>query len=57
MVYPTLPSNETASNYVIIDGKYYDDPRLVQAKALEALDNVSFTNDELKDNIIPDLLP
>ena len=52
-----LPANETASNYVIIDGKYYDDPRLVQAKALEALDNVSFTDDELKDNIIPDLLP
>lgn len=51
------PANDIASSYVIIDGKYYDDPRLVQAKALEALDNVSFTDEELKDNIIPDLLP
>ena len=51
-----LPGN-AAQNFVVIDGKYYDDPKLVQAKALEALQNVGFTDEELNDNIhIPNLL-
>lgn len=47
----------TTPGFVIINGKYYDDPKLVQAKALEALQNVGFTDEELKENIIiPKLL-
>ncbi len=34
-------------NYVIIDGKRYTDERLVQAKALEALQNAGFTDEDL----------
>lgn len=46
------------TGYAIIDGHYYDDPKLVQAKALEALQNVGFTDEELKENIIlPNILP
>lgn len=45
-------------NYTIIDGKYSNDPKLVQVKALEALRNVGFTDEELKENIIiSELLP
>ena len=44
-------------SFVIINGQYHDDPKLVQAKALEALQNVGFTDEELKENIIiPNLL-
>lgn len=44
-------------NYVVIDGRLYDDPALVQAKAMEALNNVCFSSDELEETILPDLLP
>lgn len=52
-----LHTSAKQSNHVIIDGRYYDDPQLVQAKALEALENVSFTEEELKENILSNLLP
>lgn len=53
---PHITTNHTS--YAIIDGHYYDDPKLVQAKALEALQNVGFTDEELKENIIlPNILP
>lgn len=46
------------TGYAIIDGRYCDDPQLVQAKALEALQNVGFTEEELKETItLPNLLP
>ena len=46
------------AGYAIIDGHYYDNPQLVQAKALEALQNVGFTDEELKETInLPNLLP
>lgn len=46
------------TSYAIIDGRYCDDPQLVQAKALEALQNVGFTEEELKETItLPNLLP
>ena len=38
---------DSPENYVIIDGKRYTDERLVQAKALEALQNASFTDEDL----------
>ena len=38
-----------AENFVIIDGKRYTDPALVQAKAREALHNVGFSQEELND--------
>ncbi|MBM6733707.1 hypothetical protein H7U35_00495 [Mediterranea massiliensis] len=45
------------TSYAIIDGRYCDDPQLVQAKALEALQNVGFTDEELKETItLPNLL-
>lgn len=48
----------TRTGYAIIDGHYCDDPKLVQAKALEALQNVGFTEEELKETItLPNLLP
>lgn len=43
------------TGYAIIDGTYCNDPQLVQAKALEALQNVGFTDEELRDNIIHSL--
>ena len=53
---PHITTNHTS--YAIIDGHYCDDPKLVQAKALEALQNVGFTDEELKENIIlPNILP
>ena len=46
------------TGYAIIDGRYCDEPQLVQAKALEALQNVGFTEEELKETItLPNLLP
>lgn len=42
-------------SYVVINGKRYDDPKLIQEKALEALETVSFSDEELKEQIIPDL--
>lgn len=46
------------TGYAIIDGHYCDDPQLVQTKALEALQNVGFTEEELKETItLPNLLP
>lgn len=46
------------TGYAIIDGHYCDDPQLVQAKALEALRNVGFTDKELKETItLPNILP
>ena len=44
---------DTAESYVIIDGKRYTDPALVQAKAREALDNVSYTDEELHSLLFP----
>lgn len=40
------PSVGTGS-FVVIDGTRYTDRKLVEAKALEALQNVGFTDDEL----------
>lgn len=37
------------TNYVIIDGVCYTDRQLVEAKAEEALENVSFTADEISE--------
>lgn len=42
-----FPVSDSPENYVIIDGKRYTDERLVQAKALEALQNASFTDEDL----------
>lgn len=36
-----------AESYVVINGTRYTDRKLVEAKALEALQNVGFTDDEL----------
>ena len=44
---------DTAESYVIINGKRYTDPALVQAKAREALDNVSYTDEELHNLLFP----
>ena len=50
--------SSTPTCYAIIDGHYCNDPQLVQAKALEALQNVGFTDEELKETInLPNLLP
>ena len=38
-----------AENYVVINGVYSDDERLVREKAMEALENVSFDEEELRD--------
>ena len=43
----------TAESYVVIDGKRYTDPMLVQAKAHEALGNVSYTDEELSNLLFP----
>lgn len=48
-----LSANEDAESYVIIDGKRYTDPTLVQAKAREALENVSYTDEELNLLLFP----
>lgn len=48
-----LPGSEEAESYVVINGKRYTDPALVQAKALEALDNVSYTDEELQHLLFP----
>ena len=48
-----LTVNEESENYVIIDGKRYTEPTLVQAKAREALDNVSYTDEELSLLLFP----
>lgn len=37
----------SSENYVIIDGKRYTDEKLVEAKAMEALQNASFTDEDL----------
>lgn len=42
-------------NYVLIDGKRYDDPKLVRDKALEALMLVKIDEKELRAQLIPDL--
>ena len=44
---------DTVESYVIINGKRYTDPALVQAKAREALDNVSYTDEELHSLLFP----
>lgn len=45
-------SGET-ENFVVIDRKRYTDPTMVQAKAREALLNVSFTDEELNQLLFP----
>lgn len=42
-----LPLNNQTENFVVIDGQRYTAPALVQAKAQEALFNVSYTDEEL----------
>ena len=42
-----FPPSAAPENYVIIDGKRYTDEKLVEAKALEALQNVGFTDEEI----------
>lgn len=42
-----MPLANQPENFVMIDGKRYTDPALIQAKAQEALLNVSFTDEEL----------
>lgn len=39
--------SQTPENYVIIDGRCYTDEKLVESKALEALQNAGFTDDDL----------
>ena len=46
-------SGGTAESYVVVNGTRYTDPELVQAKALEALDNVSYTDEELHFLLLP----
>ena len=48
-------SEERSGNYVIINGERYNDPKLVQTKAIEALQIVGFSDEELHSQIIPDL--
>ena len=53
LVLAKLLPGDTAESYVIINGKRYTDPALVQAKAREALDNVSYTDEELHNLLFP----
>lgn len=48
------PGSSVAASYVIIDGKRYTSQDIVQAKAQEALMNVSFTEGELDDWLLID---
>lgn len=49
-----LPSFASpAENYVIIDGQRYTDRKLAEAKALEALQNIAFTDEELNNLLFP----
>ncbi len=50
-----LPAKSDSGCYVLIDGKRYDDPQLVQAKALEALREVSFSDEELEGMLLSPL--
>ena len=42
-----FPLSGVPQNYVVIDGRRYTDEKLVEAKALEALQNASFTDEDL----------
>lgn len=42
-----FPLSDVPENYVVIDGQRYTDEKLVEAKALEALQNASFTDEDL----------
>ena len=42
-----VPLSGVHENYVVIDGQRYTDEKLVEAKALEALQNASFTDEDL----------
>ena len=42
-----FPLSGVPENYVVIDGQRYTDEKLVEAKALEALQNASFTDEDL----------
>ena len=42
-----FPLSGVPENYVVIDGQRYTDEKLVEAKALEALLNASFTDEDL----------
>lgn len=50
-----IHSDNLPESYVVINGKRYNDPKLIRDKALEALETVSFSDKELKSQIIPDL--
>lgn len=52
VLYRFLPSDRPES-FVVIDGKRYTDPVLMQAKAREAMLNVSFTDEELDRLLFP----
>ena len=42
-------------NYVVVNGCYSTDQQLIEQKTLEALDNIGFCEDELKDLIVLDI--
>lgn len=42
-----FPLSGVLENYVVIDGKRYTDEKLVEAKALEALQHAGFTEEDL----------
>jgi len=44
---PIISLPPTAKNYVIIDGQCYTDEKLIESKALEALQYAGFTDDDL----------
>lgn len=48
-IYQLTERQHEAENYVIINGQRYTDTKLAKAKALEALQNVSFTEEELNE--------
>lgn len=54
-LFSPLPADSRSDSYVLIDGKRYDDPQLVQAKAMEALREVSFSDEELQGMLLPSL--
>ena len=44
-----FPVPNASENYVIINGKRYTDEALIKEKAMEALQNVHFTDEEIND--------
>lgn len=48
-----LLQTDKVENFVVIDGKHYTDPTLIEAKARESLHNVSFSQNDLNQLIFP----